>query len=123
MLHRIELVQGIGLLHEASGVAHKLEEVALIYAGNGRGKSTLSSILRSASLGDPSIIDERQTIDGSLTPKVKLQFDSGHKVNFSDGKWSEIRSELQIFDTAFIENNVHSGGQVSTEHRKKHPLI
>ena len=118
MLHRIELVQGIGLLHEASGVAHKLEEVALIYAGNGRGKSTLSSILRSASLGDPSIIDERQTIDGSLTPKVKLQFDSGHKVNFSDGKWSEIRPELQIFDTAFIENNVHSGGQVSTEHRK-----
>lgn len=118
MLHRIELIQGIGLLHEASGASYKLEDIALIYAGNGRGKSTLSSILRSAALDDSSLIEERRTIDGSLSPHVRMQFDNGHKVIYSDGKWSEARTEIQVFDTAFIENNVHSGGQVSTEHRK-----
>ncbi|WP_082177634.1 AAA family ATPase [Arthrobacter sp. RIT-PI-e] len=118
MLQRIELVQGIGLLHEARGAGHRLQEVSLIYAGNGRGKSTLSSVLRSASASNPSFIEERRTIDGTLDPQVVLQFDSGHKVKYLDGKWSERRPEIVVFDTAFIDSNVHSGGQVSTEHRK-----
>ena len=90
----------------------------LIYADNGRGKSTLATVFRSVSTGDPLIINGCQTIDGTLPVKVNLQFGGGHPVTFQNGAWSEKRPELLVFDADFIGRNVHSGGAVNTEHRK-----
>jgi wobble nucleotide-excising tRNase len=118
MLERIAQVQGIGLLHEANGKPHLLGKATLIYGDNGRGKSTLATILRSLSIGDASSIAARKTLDGTLQPKVMLQFGSGHQVNFESGAWSEQRPEILVFDANFIERNVHSGGAVSTNQRK-----
>jgi wobble nucleotide-excising tRNase len=42
----------------------------------------------------------------------------GHKVIYENNAWSEARPELQVFDAHFVEVNVHSGGVVSTHHRK-----
>jgi wobble nucleotide-excising tRNase len=118
MLKRISNIQGIGLLHQASGKSHSCEKATLIYADNGRGKSTLASVLRSVSTGDASLVIHRKTVDGTLPPKVALQFNSGHTVSFDSGAWSEQRPEVLVFDADFIENNVHSGGSVNTGHRK-----
>lgn len=118
MLERISQVQGIGLLHDANGKSHPLRKATLIYGDNGRGKSTLATMLRSLSIGDASLISARKTLDGKLPPKVMLQFGSGHPVNFDSGTWSERRPEVLVFDANFIERNVHSGGAVSTSHRK-----
>ncbi|MDO8771939.1 MAG: AAA family ATPase [Burkholderiaceae bacterium] len=118
MLERIAQVQGIGLLHDANGRPHLLRKATLIYGDNGRGKSTLATILRSLSIGDGSLIAARKTLDGTLPPKVMLQFGSGHQVNFGSGAWSEQRPEVLVFDANFIERNVHSGGAVSTNQRK-----
>src|SRR5690348_5146570 len=63
MLQRVELIQGVGLLHDANGRRHKCEKVTLIYADNGRGKSTFASILRSVTKNDPSIVSAIKTID------------------------------------------------------------
>jgi wobble nucleotide-excising tRNase len=118
MLERVEQIQGVGLLHDANGKPFKWQKATLIYSDNGRGKSTLASVLRSVATGDASLITERATVDGTLTPSVSLQFGSGHKVTFAASKWSESRPELLVFDSDFIEKNVHSGGAVSTGHRK-----
>jgi len=118
MLGRILKVQGIGLLHNADGRRHGLKKGTLIYAENGRGKSTLAGVLRSVSSGDPGIVASRSTIDSTASPEVELQFDSGHKVKLESGKWSERRQEILVFDAEFIERNVHSGGTVNTNHRK-----
>lgn len=118
VLERIEEIQGIGLLHNVNGKKFGLHKAALIYSDNGRGKSTLASLMRSASTGDSQLIADRRTIDGTLAPKVVCQFGSGHKVTFTDGKWSEHRAEILVFDVDFIEKNVHSGGAVSAGHRK-----
>lgn len=118
MLERIEQIQGVGLLHEANGKPFKFHKATLIYAENGRGKSTLASVLRSAATGDGSLISRRATVDGTQQPNIILQFDSGHKVFFGSGVWSEARPELLVFDSDFIENNVYSGGAVNTGHRK-----
>lgn len=118
VLERIEEIQGIGLLHNVNGKKFGLHKAALIYSDNGRGKSTLASLMRSASTGDGQLIADRRTIDGTLAPKVVCQFGSGHKVTFADGKWSEHRPEILVFDVDFIEKNVHSGGAVSAGHRK-----
>lgn len=118
VLERIERIQGIGLLHDVNGKPLKLGKAQLIYADNGRGKSTLASILRSAATGDPALITERKTIDASLVPLVDLAFGSGHKVSFSNGSWTEKRQELLVFDADFVEKNVHSGGIVTPGQRK-----
>lgn len=118
MLERIEAIEGIGLLHAANGKPFTYQKTTLIYADNGRGKSTLATILRSLSTGDVSLIVNRKTLDGTLPPKAVLQFASGHKVTFSGGAWSERRPELLVFDTDFIERNVYSGSAINTGHRK-----
>jgi wobble nucleotide-excising tRNase len=118
LLKRIENIQGIGLLHAANGKPHACSKATLVYADNGRGKSTLATVFRSVSTGDSSLITDRKTIDGTLPPKVVLQFENGHKVNFSGNTWSEQRPEVLVFDSDFIERNVYSGSSVSTGHRK-----
>lgn len=118
MLERIAEIQGIGLLHQANGKPFGCKGATLIYADNGRGKSTVATILRSASNGDPLVINGSKTIDGTLPVKVALQFGSGHQVTFQNGAWSEKRPELLVFDAEFIGRNVHSGGAVNTDHRK-----
>ena len=118
MLDRIELIQGVGLLHDANGKPHTCKRATLIYADNGRGKSTLATVLRSVATGDSTLIAHRKTVDGVLPPKVALQFSNGYKVNFSANKWSESRPEILVFDADFVERNVHSGGTVNTGHRK-----
>lgn len=118
MLERIADIQGIGLLHQANGKPYTCRKATLIYADNGRGKSTLATIFRSASTGNASLISACKTVDGTSQPKVVLQFGSGHKVVFENGTWSENRPELLVFDADFIGRNVHSGGEVNTDHRK-----
>lgn len=118
MLERIAEVQGIGLLHQANGKPYTCQKATLVYADNGRGKSTLATLFRSVSAGNPALIAARKTVDGTLPQKVVLHFGSGHKVTFENGVWSEHRPELLVFDADFIERNVHSGGAVNTDHRK-----
>lgn len=118
MLERIADIHGIGLLHQANGKPHACQKATLVYADNGRGKSTLATIFRSASTDNAALIAASKTIDGTLPPKVVLQFGSGHKVFFENGAWSERRPELLVFDQDFIGRNVHSGGAVNTDHRK-----
>lgn len=118
MLERIADIQGIGLLYQANGKPYTCHKATLIYADNGRGKSTLAAVFRSASTGNPTLISACKTVDGTLLPKVALQFGSGHKVMFENGAWSERRPELLVFDADFIGRNVHSGGAVNTDHRK-----
>ncbi|HEK1686074.1 TPA: AAA family ATPase [Pseudomonas putida] len=118
MLERIESIRGIGLLHDVNGKAFKFSKTQLIYADNGRGKSTLASVLRSVAEGDSTALLDRKTVDGTIPPDACLAFGSGHKVTLSMGKWSEARPELLVFDAEFIEKNVHSGGVVSPGQRK-----
>ena len=118
MLERIEEIQGIGLFHDANGKSYKWERATLFYGDNGRGKSTLATVLQSVATGDGTLLTNRKTIDGSLPSKVILQFSNGHKVTFNGQVWSESRPELLVFDSDFVEKNVHSGGVVNTGHRK-----
>lgn len=118
MLERIEKITGVGLLHEVNGKPHQFHKATLIYADNGRGKSTLAAVLRAASQGAAEPIEERKTLDGTLEIAAKLNFTNGISAEFTQGKWTRTCPDLLVFDNAFIESNVHSGGTVSPDHRK-----
>lgn len=118
MLERFEQIQGIGLLHDARGERYKCAKLTLIYADNGRGKSTIAAILRSLATDDPKPINDLTTIDGTLRPKAVIQFESGRKATFDNGAWSGAKPDILVFDADFIARNVHSGGEVKPDHRK-----
>lgn len=117
MLQRIQ-IKGIGLLHDADGRSHAFSRYTLIYGENGRGKSTLASVLRSCSTGDTTLINNRKTVDGNQEPDVKCQFSNGVQVLFTGGNWDRQMPNLVVFDTDFVEKNVYSGVQVRTDQRQ-----
>ena len=67
----------------------------LIFAENGRGKTTLCAILRSLSTGDPAFIMGRKTLGVTGQPEVRLLTDSG-TVGFSGGSWDATRPEVAV---------------------------
>lgn len=119
MLKKIKTIQGIGLFCKAKGAEQKeLAEVTLIFAENARGKSTLASILGAAAKADPAPIEERHTIDQQIEPKVDLEFERGRMVQFKKGRWTGDASSLRVFDSDFVDRNVHSGSVIDVGHRR-----
>jgi wobble nucleotide-excising tRNase len=118
VLERIHSIDGVGLFHRVRGGSLKLEQCSLVYAENGRGKSTLASILRSVATGVAADIEERVTIDASVRPAVSLQFTSNSRADYAQGAWSQSRPDVKVYDSTFVARNVHSGTEITSEHRK-----
>lgn len=119
MIERIKSLRGIGLYHDAKNIQNfTFGPATLIYAKNGLGKSTLTSIFRSLATGDSAIIEERRTIDGTTEPAVVVEFRDKTVSSYQKNKWSSKRQEIKIFDSAFVNDNVYSGNDITSEHRK-----
>ena len=118
MLERIHQVKGIGLLHEADASSLRLKKASLIYADNGRGKSTLASIFRSCSINKPDLLLNRRTINGVNDPEVVLQFANNQRSVLQNRRWNQSRPELLVFDEDFVEKNMYAGGEVTADQRR-----
>ena len=94
-----------------------LKKYNLIFGENGRGKTTLCAVLRSLQDGNHGHITERITIpSNSRIPEVVINFDAENIV-FKDQSWTKIISEIVIFDSTFIAQNIYSGESVTGSHR------
>ena len=119
MLDRIRLIRNIGQFNSVSdGGNLPLSKLTLVYAENGRGKTTLSAILRSLGTGDPLPISERQRLSTSQPPHVVVQPVGGTAMNFQGGAWTQTFPNLAIFDDVFVDQNVYSGLSVEAGHRQ-----
>lgn len=94
-----------------------LKPFNLVFAENGRGKSTLCAILRSTQSDDPSHVLGRTTLGASDPPHVHIVTSTG-TVLFKAGKWTQAMPHLAIFDSTFIAENVFSGDAVDLDHRR-----
>jgi wobble nucleotide-excising tRNase len=93
------------------------KKFTLIFGENGRGKTTLCSILRSLQTNDPDIVMGRTTLGGGKDPNVVLQFEDG-SVMFKDGGWTKPNEGLRIFDAQYVAENVYFGDEIGTEQRR-----
>ncbi|WP_166823977.1 AAA family ATPase [Brevibacterium limosum] len=119
MIEKFQRVSGIGLFCDAQeGANLPLQRLTLIYGENARGKSTLSAILGSARANAPSVLTDRATIDSTVNPYVSISRSDGSSLTFEQGAWKGDASDFEVFDSEFIENNVHSGHEVNSDHRK-----
>ena len=126
MITRIKLIQNVGTFSSDSAAASlDLTRLVLIYAENGRGKTTLASILRSLVTGDSSLIEGRRRLGSEQPPFVVLRHASQPSdVIYKDEAWNHIIPHLKIFDDSFVANNVHSGLVVEPYHRQNlHELV
>lgn len=118
MLKKIISIRNVGKFADYSCHGDvELRQLSIIYADNGRGKTTLATILRSLKLREGSLIEGRRTLGTSGEPRVELLLDDS-TVTFEDSKWDGDLADLEVFDEAFIAENVYSGSQVSHNHKR-----
>ena len=91
--------------------------LTVIHAGNGQGKTTLCDILRSLHTGDGRYIVGRGTLGSSGQPAVQLRLNNQTR-SFTNGVWNQPASDFLLFDASFVHDNVHSGEQVTHNHKK-----
>jgi wobble nucleotide-excising tRNase len=126
MLTRFQLLENIGLFQSTSSpAASPLLQYVLLYAENGRGKTTLSAIFHSLASGNPISINERSRLGSPDTPHVVLASSAGPPpFVFENGTWNRLLPELIIFDDQFVNENIYSGLVVEPGHRQKlHELV
>lgn len=125
VLDRIRLLRNIGQFDSVGSCANvPLPRLVLVYADNGRGKTTLSAILRSLGTGDPTPIAERRRLGAANPPHVVVQPASGGSITFQNGAWTQPLPNVAVFDDVFVDDNVYSGLSVDPEHRQNlHELI
>ena len=123
-LQYLQLLRNIGQFDSVDAGAHlPLAKLALIYAENGRGKTTLAAILRSVGTNEPHHVAERQRLGAQHLPHVVLGM-AGSRVVHQNGIWSAPLPHVVVFDDAFVAANICSGIEVEIEHRQKlHELI
>ncbi len=126
MINRLQLIRNVGQFESVSGAAGlALTRMTLIYAENGRGKTTLGAILRSLGTNDPMPILERARLGAAHPPHVVLECTGGPQAAvFQNGAWNRSLDGVVVFDDQFVDQNVYSGLVVGADHRQRlHELI
>lgn len=119
MIQNFDLVENIGKFDSCDdGRRVPLKPITLIYAENGRGKTTLSAILRSLSTGASAPILERTRLGANGSPKVEIRVRKGHRYVFNNSTWNSPPLRIFVYDDEFVDRNVYSGLAVSPQHRQ-----
>lgn len=126
MINRFQLLRNVGQFDSVdTGANLPLESLSVVYAENGRGKTTLAAILRSLGTGDPIPVAERHRLAATHPPHVVIECSGGPPAAiFEDNGWNRAFPEIAIFDDVFVTENVYSGLMVDAGHRQNlHELI
>jgi wobble nucleotide-excising tRNase len=125
MISSLQLLRNVGSFDSvATGAEVQLANLSIVYAENGRGKTTLSAILRSLATGEFMPIAERRRLGAQHTPHVVLSCVSGPAAMFQNNAWNRTLPNLVVFDDVFVDQNIHSGLAVAPGHRQNlHDLI
>ena len=125
MIKNFQLLRNIGQFDSTDdGKNFDLGRLTLIYADNGRGKTTLAAVMRSLATGNPLPIEERKRLSASNNPHVCINLSDGSTAVFKDATWSKQLKYLVVFDDIFVEENVYSGLRVSPQQRQNlHDLV
>ena len=124
MINTISLIRNVGRFDSvSSGAIIPFEKFTIVYGENGRGKTTISSILKSVSANDPLLISERHRLGAAHPPHVVIQSAQGQH-QFQNASWSADLDSMAVFDDSFVAENVCSGIEVDKSHCKNlHELI
>jgi wobble nucleotide-excising tRNase len=116
-LKKIISIKNVGRLVNCAQKGPEFNKYNVIFAENGRGKTTLCAVLRSLQTGEHEHVTERKTIAPvTAEPSATVRLDGGN-ATYDQKNWSEKLPEIAIFDATFVARNVHAGEYVSRDHR------
>lgn len=117
-LDHLQLLRSVGQFDNvAAGARLPFSKLTLLYAENGRGKTTLAAIFRSAAINDPQLVNDRRRLGSAVTPHIVIGRQAGPVV-FQNGAWAATVPEIVVFDDAFVAANVCSGIEIDPAHRQ-----
>lgn len=107
------VIRNVGVLKAFdAGASPPLAPLTIFYARNGRGKSTLTAVMRAARDGCSSTVMARRSLgNNAADPEITLISDNGNRL-FKSGKWQHQRAPIEVFDTTFIADNVFAGEMI-----------
>lgn len=126
VIDKLQMLRNVGQFDSVvAGADVPLARLSVVYAENGRGKTTLAAILRSLASGDPLPIAERRRLAAQHPPHIVLECSGGPPpAVFENNAWSRTLPNMMIFDDVFVDENVYSGLVVGAGHRQNlHELI
>ena len=119
MLQRIVSIRNVGRFRNCAAAGDvTLRRASLIYAENGRGKTTLCAVLRSLCSNAPDLVLGRATLGGGAAPEVQLLLSEGQNAIFRNGGWNVLYPGIAVFDATYVSENVYAGEVVDTGHRR-----
>lgn len=118
MIEKFISIKNIGRFRDCSPHGDvTFRRLTLLFAENGRGKTTLCAILRSLKTGQHEFISSRKTLGSNGPASVQMRLD-GNIVSFLNSAWNSTYSDIVIFDSVFIHDNVYAGDYIDHDHKK-----
>ncbi len=92
----------------------------LLYGENGTGKTTLTHIFRSLK-GNNELLLKKTTFDYKDSPEVHLVTSdiNNPTLVYQNFEWSQHEPNLEIFDVHFINENIYTGLEIQSTHKKR----
>ncbi len=122
MLERFICLDNVGIFKNGVQTVVPLKKLALIYADNARGKSTLSSVMLACATGDVKELQGRKTIGATTDQKVVMRFAppgaAAFNAEFATTGWAGAKPNFHVFNQTFVERNVFASGEVLPEQRE-----
>ena len=93
----------------------ELKQINLIYAPNGSGKTTLATIFKSLKTENGSLIEIKKSSITDDESIVRLK--SNHIIEYKNKYWSDIISNIEVFDIHFIEDYLFVGSTLKKQNK------
>ena len=99
--------------------ATDFERINLLYGENGSGKTTLAIILKSLK-DNNDLLSKMRAFDRTIPQTVEVLTDviTNPKKTFANNTWDNHYPNLEIFDIHFINENIYTGLEIQTAHKK-----
>ena len=102
MISCLQLLRNIGQFDNVSTSATlDLKRLTLIYAENGRGKTTIAAILRSLGSGEALPINERRRLGAAHPPEARIACTARHNQRYSKTVLGIVPARTYGFSTMY----------------------
>jgi wobble nucleotide-excising tRNase len=117
VLEKIVRIAGLAKFQDCSASGPvDFRKVTVVYAENGRGKSSIAQVIRSLSTRCSDYLEERRRLSDPGVI-IELRVD-GDNARYKNGRWEGPQPMSRVFDEQFVQENVYCGPDVSVENRR-----
>src|SRR3546814_20996817 len=114
------VIRNVGVLRAFdAGASPPLSELSLFYARNGRGKSTLTAVMRAARDGCSTTLMARRSLGNNAADPEIVLVSSGGSQSFKNGRWAHKRATIEVFDSTFIAAHTSAGEMTELDHDRR----